>query len=192
MDTTLVRRWASHRRAVAGEPVQASVLSGCGALEQPWRLAISGQRGAAPQPVPPGEIGLWWAAVDAGVDVDALISQPTEGSLLRRDQCRAIEAWTAADPCELHAQWRIARQRRRDDLRRRCEQARNWHLERTQPDNASNRPWALHVFLLAGDEDGRMYAETLRHNSMAVTGRPEPTSAAILRDAAAELECAIH
>ena len=67
-----------------------------------------------------------------------------------------------------------------------------WHLDNTQPDNATNRPWAVQVFLdLAREDDNpdaRLYAETLLHNATAANGVPEPFSAAILLDAARALE----
>jgi hypothetical protein len=75
-------------------------------------------------------------------------------------------------------------------LRQRIERAMRWHLEHTQPDNATNRPWALHAFLLEGSPEGRAYAGTLLHNAIAMGGTPEPLSAWILMDAAAELDLA--
>ncbi len=74
----------------------------------------------------------------------------------------------------------------RSDWHAQAEAVRDWHIENTQPDNATNRPWALHVFLLAGSPEGRHYAETLLHNAL-VTG-PEPFCAWILMDVATWLE----
>jgi EAL domain-containing protein (putative c-di-GMP-specific phosphodiesterase class I) len=62
-----------------------------------------------------------------------------------------------------------------------------WHLEHTQPDNATNRPWALHVFVRAGAPEARLYAETLLHNATASDARHEPLTRWILLDAAREL-----
>lgn len=186
-----MQRWIGHLRAIGERGVRADAKLGAGAVEQPFRMAVSDQRatpGCAPQPTPAGEVGLWWALADASVDVDGLLAEPTDGSLLPQGLYRAIEVWTEADLCGLHALWRLARERDRSDWRRRCEAVRAWHLEHTQPDNATNRPWALHVFLLAGDVDGRMYAETLLHNCMSMSGTPDPLSAMVLLDAARELE----
>ena len=61
-----------------------------------------------------------------------------------------------------------------------------WNM--AEPDNATNRPWALHVFLLASAPECQHYAETLLHNCLVTTGEPEPLSAWILLDAANELE----
>jgi hypothetical protein len=125
--------------------------------------------------------------VDNSIDVDGLIAGATSGSLLPRSLYRAIEVWTEADLCGLHALWRLARERGRVDWRVRTERARDWHVAHTQPDNATNRPWGLHVFLLGGRSDSIHYAETLLHNSMVLHGRPDPLSALILLDAAQEL-----
>lgn len=62
------------------------------------------------------------------------------------------------------------------------------YMEQIQPDNATNHPWAIHVFLVhalrTGTDDGRMYAETMLHNCMVGSGRPDRLSAVILLDAA--------
>jgi hypothetical protein len=66
-----------------------------------------------------------------------------------------------------------------------------WTLANIQPDNATNHPWAIHVFLerasRAGDPlstDARLYAETMLHNTIVHMGRPDRFSALILWDAA--------
>jgi EAL domain-containing protein (putative c-di-GMP-specific phosphodiesterase class I) len=62
-----------------------------------------------------------------------------------------------------------------------------WHLEFTQPDNATNRPWALHVFARAGEPEWTLYAETLLHNATASDARHEPLTRWILLDCVREL-----
>lgn len=167
-------RWISHLRAIAGPQAV------CG------RAA-----GPAPRPAPPGDVGLWWALLDERIDVDAIIAAPTEGSLFPQGLYRALEVWTESDLCGLHVLWRLARERGRADWARRVERVRDWHLGHTQPDNATNRPWALHVFLLAGSPEAVLYAETLLHNSLAVEGRPDALSAWILIDSARQLEAVL-
>jgi hypothetical protein len=135
-----------------------------------------------------GEIGLWWALTDDRVDVDAIIGEADQGSLLPRDDYSAIEVWTDADLSAIHALWRLARDHDREDWRGRVESARDWHLEHTQPDNATNRPWALHVFLVGGTPECAQYAETLLHNCMSFGGVPDALSAWILLDAANALD----
>ena len=67
-----------------------------------------------------------------------------------------------------------------------------WHLEHIQPDNATNHPWAVHLFAAAGCEVGAphaseadLFAQTLAHNALVSMGRPDRISAHILADAAA-------
>ena len=66
----------------------------------------------------------------------------------------------------------------------------------TQPDNSTNRPWALHVFLEASTRpdavgvdaaEAQLYAETLLGNMLATDARTERLSRWILADAAHEL-----
>jgi hypothetical protein len=136
------------------------------------------------------DAGLWWALAGADVDVDNLLKEPTVGSLWPQTRFSGIEVWTETELCGLHALWCLARQRRRDDWARRAEAVRDWHLVHTQPDNATNRPWALHVFLLATPPapEARAYAETLLHNAVVTTGRPDLLSAWILLDSASRIE----
>ncbi|UCD76703.1 MAG: hypothetical protein JSV91_07205 [Phycisphaerales bacterium] len=199
MKLTTPAEWARHLRTIA-EPRapagggRATPPLGAGALDRPFALAV-GAAGrdrseaiAAPDPLPGGEIGLWWALVDDSIDVDGLVAAPTAGSLLPQGLFRTIEVWTDAELCGLHALWNLARRRNRPDWRKRVEQVRDWHLLNTQPDNATNRPWALHVFALGGSGECLHYAETLLQNALILAGRPDPLSAWILLDAAREIE----
>jgi hypothetical protein len=116
------------------------------------------------------------------------------GSLLAPDEFLAIEVWAECELSAVHALHRLVRERstqgmETEPLARRLTDAVRWHLEHTQPDNSTNRPWALHVFLLADDGSGEaaLYAETLLHNVLATHARHEPLSRWILGDAAREL-----
>ncbi|MHC4992563.1 MAG: hypothetical protein ACYTGC_16455 [Planctomycetota bacterium] len=188
-------RWADHLRSVATSYATADAPLSLGTLDQPVRAAF-GASGAAAPPVGAApataqhEEALWWAISDGAVDVDCVLAPRGDGALLPRAD-RAIEVWTEADLCALHALWRLAHLRARPDWLERLAVARDWHLQHTQPDNATNRPWALHVFLLAQTPESIHYAETLLHNALALQGRPEPLSAWILVDAAAEIQRAI-
>jgi hypothetical protein len=113
--------------------------------------------------------------------------QPGQGPLQAWPGDRAIEVWTEEELASLHGLWRVARRGAIAELRTRLLAAARWHLHNTQPDNATNRPWALHVFLAEGSDEGRIYAETLLHNATALRACLEPVSQWILRDAAAEL-----
>ncbi len=151
-----------------------------------------------------GERALWWARADRGVDVDAVLAAAdpaarppdvgpaaSNGSLLPRDRYRAIEVWTDADLAAMHALWWLARDRGRADWAARLDEVRAWHLANTQPDNATNRPWAIHVFLLAGSPEDEHYAQTLLHNALAMDAEPTPLGRVLLHDAANALELAL-
>ena len=129
---------------------------------------------------------------------------PADGPLLAPDGYLAIEVWAECELSALHALHRLVRERHPAlgvDAPARLAAAVRWHLEHTQPDNSTNRPWALHVFLLAalgGGIDGvdrgdaQFYAETLLHNMSATDARGETLSRWILGDAARELRLAHH
>ena len=145
-----------------------------------------------------GEQRLWQACLGQVESTDLLgwISATLgnrRGALLSTDGFLAIEVWTECELTALHA---LARFARHPDPAiasfsgERAAEAIRWHLEHTQPDNATNRPWALHAFLLAEDGSGEptAYAGTLLHNMSATEARNEPLSRWILADAARELQ----
>jgi hypothetical protein len=170
-------------RHVVGDVAAASIWPPEAAI-RPGRSAAAG---------PGGEV-LLWAAMRLDADLVATgLDLSSEGPLWSRDDWSAIEVWTEAELCGLHALWRLARTRSslRVAARRRLASAIAWHLEHTQPDNATNRPWALHAFLLAGPPEARLYAETLLHNAQA-HGSNDPTTRWILADAARELELVLN
>lgn len=180
-----LRAWCTHIRRIATDAATDVALGGAGDLDRPFRHVVCGESTATRPPDDRApEVALWWALVDDRIEVPEDAGQ----TLFPADRYRAIEVWTEAELCGLHALWRLARQRERPDWKRRAERVRDHHLEHTQPDNATNRPWALHVFLLGGSPEHVHYAETLLHNAMASGGTPDPFSAWILLDAASELE----
>lgn len=193
-----------------------------------WIQHLSQLGEADPAPLPPektllagnrGEQRLWRAcageATDlgwigaarpaaAGAQVAASPSTlvPADGPLLAPDGYLAIEVWAECELSALHALHRLVRERHPAlpaSAKTRLDAAVRWHLEHTQPDNSTNRPWSLHVFLLAAlgapidgvdPGDARFYAETLLHNMTATDARTEPLSRWILGDAARELRLA--
>jgi hypothetical protein len=161
-----------------------------GGAGAPFALAVTGEAGTAPQPLPRGDAGLWWALADpkARASVGGLVDVSADGPLLAPDQFLAIEVWTESELCALHALCNLALRSNREDWQQRAARARDWHMEHTQPDNATGRPWSLHAFVLAGTPEAQHYAETLLHNALAMTGDPDATSAWILMDAARGLE----
>lgn len=105
-----------------------------------------------------------------------------DGPLLALGERDTIETWTEGELCTLHAAtrllpidaWWLAR----------ATAAVQWHLEWTQPDNATNRPWAIHAFLALGGIEGRLYAETMLHNAQAGGAQGDPLVRWALADAA--------
>lgn len=133
---------------------------------------------------------LWWML--AGGDPSPIELPSGEGPLAPAMQAQGIEAWTECELSALHALWSIARIRDDAVLRERATSAACWLTRDMQPDNATNRPWAAHVFLAlsrAEGDDAGLYARTLIHNALIPDGVPERFSACILWHAAAELEC---
>ena len=191
MNQVIVDKWATHLRSIAGPVAKQAPLSAAIKELKPFALAVcseaSGGR-AAPVNLSHDDVGLWWAVVDSKVEINSLISDPGYGPLWPQDGYKTIEVWTESELSSLHALWRLARTNNSDDLKDRVSKLRQWHLQHTQPDNATNRPWALHVFLLAGSPEHQHYAETLLHNCMVINAKPDPLSAWILLDSANELQ----
>ncbi len=135
---------------------------------------------------------LWvLAATEAsGAEVRRLVGD-TDGSLIKSPAEETIETSTEAELAGLHAAWRVAVREQDQGLRERCMDAAAWSIENVQPDNATNRPWAAHVFielwLARGDAGASLYAQTLLHNCQVSFGKPDRISALVLWDAAEEL-----
>ncbi|MFK7962287.1 MAG: hypothetical protein AB8G96_17385 [Phycisphaerales bacterium] len=207
--------WTRHLRSVAhplpspGAPLGGADLEAAvQAVRQPSTIDAARPPGNAPSEVnaasAPGELALWWGRSDDRIDPAEVLhaAHPdrrapnddpagTGGSLLPRDRYRAIEVWTDADLAACHALWwlaELAPPERAAPWRERLHAVRDWHLEHTQPDNATNRPWAVHVFLELGTRDGERYAETLLHNALALGAEPTPLARVLLADAADALE----
>lgn len=188
---TALERWARHLRILSGlDPVTAWPP------ESAVRPARSGPGG------PGGEVDLWRTLADGACPADEAVRRSgidlaADGPLWASSDWAAIEVWTEAELCGLHGLWRAGRIAGAADpargarLRARLKRAVHWHLEHTQPDNATNRPWAVHVFLLDGSDEARLYGETLVHNAQA-QGNEDPASRWILADAAQELSLALR
>ena len=168
-------RWSAHLLALSRLPATP--------LSPPPPVALRALR--------PGveslDLLLWRCAGDPSAPVPNDLLQVARAPLRPWLSDGPIEVWTEVELSSLHALWRLARLRRDGRLRERAVAAMRWHLEHTQPDNATNRPWALHAFLQEGSAEGEAYAGTLLHNALAHGGAPEALSAWILMDAAVEL-----
>jgi hypothetical protein len=170
-----------HRRAVDG-----SFLA--------WRAACEGQvvgpmNSRAGEPT---DLRLWRAVLDRSVDVEPRTAGGGRAPVTPTESFATIEVWTETELCALHALWRVGDVRRRHDLIERCLGAADWHIEHLQPDNATNHPWAIHVFIIAAQRSGsfehELHAQAMLHNCQLALGRPDALSAHILMDAAECLE----
>jgi hypothetical protein len=180
--------WPSYLEGLASGPSDApdgpppAVLLPHGADATLWRAALA----ASPLVTPQGPAVL--AALAAA---DELLAAGHHAPLRPADDFAALEVWTECELSALHALWRLHRlapTRLRHD---RLQALVAWHLEHTQPDNATNRPWAAHVFVRQGSPEALLYASTLAHNVQASDARGEPLTAWILHDSARELRLAM-
>ncbi|RMH26096.1 MAG: hypothetical protein D6693_07825 [Planctomycetota bacterium] len=162
--------WFLFARGVGPKPDRVPT----GPDEALWRLVAGGRgdwRQALPHPAPAGEAPLHPHAPDT-----------------------AIEVWTERDLSAIHAASRLLARSPDEALHARVESAVAWHLAYTEPDNATGRPWAAHVFaarsIVLRDAGARLYAEHLLHACQVLEARPDALSAEILRDAAETLRAA--
>lgn len=132
---------------------------------------------------------LWWALLDPTITVDAQLAL-NGPRLIEGSASLPIEIATQAELSALHALWWHAR--RRPELRERVGAAIDWHMDELQPDNATNLPWAAHVFIERWCERGQfeavLHAQQLIHNCRVQLGRPDAFSLWVLDDAARALE----
>ncbi|MDX2132609.1 MAG: hypothetical protein SFY69_11215 [Planctomycetota bacterium] len=128
-----------------------------------------------------------WRAVAAGDDRRPAFSRD-DGPLFPESHDGPIEVWTEGELCGLHALSWLAT--KGGPAEARLHAAARWLIEHIQPDNATGRPWGVHVFASMGasDPDADMYAQTLLHNALAGRSEPDVFSAVILWDAADWLE----
>lgn len=106
----------------------------------------------------------------------------------------AIEAWTECELSALHALWHLEARGLANGQcagQRHSLRVARWHVDNTQPDNATNLPWAIHVFValaaIEADAEAGLYAQTQLHNCQISMGRPDRRSTLILADAARAL-----
>jgi hypothetical protein len=158
-----------------------------------WRLGVappaSGESAA-----PTGRTADLWIALatrDLRAQAVAVCVDGT-GPVTPEDPGLAIEIWSEAELAALHALDRIAGLSADTMLADRVSRAVDWHTANLQPDNATNRPWASHVFVKAaverGDSASMLHAETLVSNCCVSMGRPDRFSAILLLDSAEALD----
>lgn len=182
----ILRRTASSRTTTAADsPTARPPIRPFGPEDpavQAWDLVIGSPR-------PAGGQGL-----------RALAGTSNAGPFLDRPDDLAIEVWTECELSVLHAVWRWLLEAGTDEpegvsteLRERAERAVAWHLEHTQPDNATTHPWAIHAVLELGGSEPEVidYAGSILH-AVEAAGYArdgiDPLSSWILLDAARGLE----
>jgi hypothetical protein len=195
-DAQVMKVWENRLRHAAGDVrVAASELSdfrddaGHRRKVDPWLLAHA--YGLDARDIRVDEIAavqepwvaLWMSVHDAARDVGTW--RAGRGPLFPHLHSRAIEVWTEGELAGLHALWWLAH--RDATLAPRARSAAAWLIAELQPDNATQRPWALHAFAqlaAEGDIEADMYAQTLLLNATAGREKPDRFSAAIAIDAA--------
>lgn len=149
------------------------------------------------------DVLLWRALSGADVNVESLLASyrgtprigPDDGALVPQGLLRTIEVWTETELSALHALSRLAAARRRPEWGMLAIEAARWHVENLQPDNATNRPWSIHLFAeleSGGCADAGLLAEALLHNCRVMTGRVDSLSAQILADASEAMMAGGH
>jgi len=103
------------------------------------------------------DLALWWSHVDPSYGVPDVIDIDATGSLFDQGGFTALEVWTETELSGLHALSHVHRIGRHatDKIQVRMRRAVEFHLENTQPDNATNHPWAIHVFVEYGTPESR-------------------------------------
>ncbi len=188
--------WADHLRSVAGRSAGADdeTWRPCRAFAA-WRRKLTSESDVGDVTGIDERLWLGLAQGKAAHTLEEVLSSSEDDSvapLVRFDESVALEVWTERELSGLHALDRVSRSLGSDAGRRRALGCARWHVANTQPDNATNRPWATHVFLrlwrLEDLPEARLYAETLLHNCQALLGAPDPLSAEILLDSAEALQ----
>lgn len=155
------------------------------------RKAVQPAETIGPPAQPALDAALWWSLAGTSVDLALAIeaaAPPAAGALLNRDAYDTVEVWTEAELCALQALWWLAQRHRREDWRDRVMTAARWHIDHTQPDNATNRPWAIapfaHLAVRESNDEAGYYAQTLLHNAAAGPARATVLLVEIVADAA--------
>jgi hypothetical protein len=175
------------------------------------------EAGLAAPPEVRDDLALWWGLLDPCVaPAGSIVDLAADGPLFAQDAFSSIEVWTETELAGLHALGHHAQRNAPhpgawasspcENASSPCEKSISshgleahapqsrmarvveWHIRHTQPDNATNHPWAVHIFLLHDTPESRHFAETLLSNCLVMHGEPDEFSAWILRDAAEALD----
>ncbi len=205
MRTDTTESWIRKLRAVAAlNPVRgAQVADEAGntrALDGLVVARLSGEPAPSIRADETPDERLWRSVVDNSIDPSPLLeefrrmprSDLDSGSLVPRALAPAVEVWTETEFASMHALAWLSISRSSPELLDRALDAARWHVTHTGPDNATNRPWAIHLFVLLSERDNApeaaLMAESLLHFCQISGGRPDRVSASILEDGADALE----
>ncbi len=213
---TLIAEWSARLRAVARRALGAAPISDPLATpdhkrgflddfadEQGNRARVATPFLAAAMGLDPGptrprtqdlDDRLWWAVHDP--DHAVLDVTPGAGPLDPALAEIAIESRTETELSAVHALFRLGLDRAQPGMIERALAAARWQVAELQPDNGTNHPWGIHVFVVLASrtpdpgESGAalMHTQTLLHNCQVQQGRADRFSACILWDAAQTLE----
>ncbi|HYF14988.1 MAG TPA: hypothetical protein VD971_07955 [Phycisphaerales bacterium] len=169
------------------------------AVDRPLLSAMLGVP-AGPLPGPDAcraDTIAWWALHDGTARDRLPIDWSARGRLFPSLAEDAIEVWTEAEMSALHALCWLGLRSRDERMLARAFACAEWLIDEVQPDNATQRPWASHPFVVMACDPARtpevrgaarLYAEALVHNALVGRGAPDVFSAVLLRDAASWLE----
>lgn len=136
---------------------------------------------------------VWWGLSHPAAFDSLRINLAADGPLLPHLREAGIETWTETELGTMHALLWRGTQQHSTPLIDRAFRAAHWMLDNLQPDNATNHPWAIHLFITMSLDPRRaepdragadLYAQSLLHNAVVHMGRPDRFSALILWDAA--------
>jgi hypothetical protein len=145
------------------------------------------------------DVAAWTALATQAPPPARLLQGPLNQPFVPLEDAAAIEVATELELATLHAMcnhaWSTFHPRElRTQIWQRTLGAAGWLLDNLQPDNATNHPWAAHVFAIISMDDAHprrleaaLYAQTLLHNSLIPRGVPDRFSAVVLLDAARQL-----
>lgn len=195
-----VCNWTFRLRQTAGmtlpSPLSAAIQrtfadeAGCRRdIDAPLIASASGNRLEEPVTGSLAQDALLWRRLfDPQSDFEDLLEANAAAPLLSHAPTEPLESFIESELCGLHALFNIA-VRRQDSLSlARAMSAAAWHIENTQPDNATNHPWAIHAFIwlahTRSNAEAELLAETQLHACQVMLARPDLRSAYILLDAA--------
>lgn len=167
-------------------------------LDAPLIHHLLGAPADPPDPPAGVDTAAWWLVASPRPDpaaIESLLLARDSGPIIPPDPWVGVEIWTQTELAALHALTTLAVRLRGDPigarLLARASSAAAWHVEHIQPDNATNHPWAAHLFIdravRTGDPMHRLHAETLVNICCVRLGRPDRFSALLLLDAARQL-----